>query len=150
MRAILIALAFAAGMVSASLAQTWPTHSIRLIVNFPPGGAADLLARLIGQSLSETFGHASCCADDEQDAAGERDGFRPASDRSAARKTAGRSEVPPASNRRCRSSILRSQWQRPRPPPRRSRTAAQWRGSRPRNDFKRHLEKIANGFWSVQ
>jgi tripartite-type tricarboxylate transporter receptor subunit TctC len=43
-------------MVSTSLAQTWPTHPIRLIVNFPPGGAADLLARLIGQSLGETFG----------------------------------------------------------------------------------------------
>jgi tripartite-type tricarboxylate transporter receptor subunit TctC len=43
-------------LTSASLAQTWPTHSIRLVVNFPPGGAADILARLIGQSLSETFG----------------------------------------------------------------------------------------------
>jgi hypothetical protein len=51
MRAIVIALAFAAGMISTSLAQTWPTHPIRLVVNFPPGGAADLLARLIGQSL---------------------------------------------------------------------------------------------------
>jgi tripartite-type tricarboxylate transporter receptor subunit TctC len=56
MRAIAIARAFVAVMTSASLAQTWPAHSIRLVVNFPPGGAADLLARLIGQSLSETFG----------------------------------------------------------------------------------------------
>jgi tripartite-type tricarboxylate transporter receptor subunit TctC len=56
MRAFLIALAFVAGMISPSLAQTWPTRSIRLVVNFPPGGAADLLARLIGQSLSDTFG----------------------------------------------------------------------------------------------
>ena len=56
MRAIAIALALFAGMISLSLAQTWPTHSIRLVVNFPPGGAADLLARVIGQSLSETFG----------------------------------------------------------------------------------------------
>jgi len=56
MRAIAIALAFVAGMISPSLAQTWPAHSIRLVVNFPAGGAADLLARLIGQSLSETFG----------------------------------------------------------------------------------------------
>ena len=55
MRAIVIALAFAAGMIS-TLAQTWPTHPIRLVVNFPPGGAADLLARLIGQSLGETLG----------------------------------------------------------------------------------------------
>ena len=55
MRAIVIALAFAAGMIS-TLAQTWPTHPIRLVVNFPPGGAADLLARLVGQSLGETLG----------------------------------------------------------------------------------------------
>lgn len=66
MRGVVIGLAFLASMASASLAQTspaqqpsaqaWPTHSVRLVVNFPPGGAADLLARLIGQSLSETFG----------------------------------------------------------------------------------------------
>ncbi|UPK01356.1 tripartite tricarboxylate transporter substrate binding protein [Bradyrhizobium sp. 170] len=56
MRAIAIALAFVVSLISTSLAQTWPTHSIRLVVNFPPGGAADLLARLIGQSLTETFG----------------------------------------------------------------------------------------------
>ena len=56
MRAIVIALAFAAGIISTSLAQTWPTHPIRLTVNFPPGGAADLLARLVGQSLGETLG----------------------------------------------------------------------------------------------
>ena len=29
---------------------------MRLVVAFPPGGAADLLARLISQSLSETLG----------------------------------------------------------------------------------------------
>lgn len=56
MKAIVIALALAASMVSASLAQTWPARPVRLVVNFPPGGAADLLARLIGQSLSETLG----------------------------------------------------------------------------------------------
>jgi tripartite-type tricarboxylate transporter receptor subunit TctC len=61
MRVFVIALAFAASMISTSLAQTsmtqtWPTHPVRLIVAFPPGGAADLLARLIGQSLSETLG----------------------------------------------------------------------------------------------
>ncbi|MBR0829986.1 tripartite tricarboxylate transporter substrate binding protein [Bradyrhizobium manausense] len=56
MRAIAIALAFVVGVISTSLAQTWPAHPIRLVVNFPPGGVADLLARLIGQSLGETFG----------------------------------------------------------------------------------------------
>jgi len=56
LRAIAIALAFVVSLTSTSLGQTWPTHSIRLVVNFPPGGAADLLARLIGQSLTGTFG----------------------------------------------------------------------------------------------
>jgi tripartite-type tricarboxylate transporter receptor subunit TctC len=61
MRIFVIVLAFAASLISPLLAQTppaqsWPTRPVRLIVNFPPGGAADVLARLIGQSLSETLG----------------------------------------------------------------------------------------------
>jgi tripartite-type tricarboxylate transporter receptor subunit TctC len=61
MRVFVIALAFTASLVSPSLAQTsqgqsWPTHPVRLVVAFPPGVAADLLARLIGQSLNETLG----------------------------------------------------------------------------------------------
>jgi tripartite-type tricarboxylate transporter receptor subunit TctC len=56
MKAIVAAVAFSVGLMSTSLAQTWPTQSIRLIVNFPAGGAADQLARLIGQPLSEAFG----------------------------------------------------------------------------------------------
>jgi len=61
MKVFVIALAFAACVISASLAQTplpqtWPTHPVRLVVAFPPGGAADLLGRLIGQSLGETLG----------------------------------------------------------------------------------------------
>jgi tripartite-type tricarboxylate transporter receptor subunit TctC len=39
-------------------AQTYPTRPVRLIVGFPPGGPSDLLARLIGQWLSERLGHA--------------------------------------------------------------------------------------------
>ena len=39
------------------LAQTdYPTRPVRLIVGFPPGGAADLVARLNGQALSERLG----------------------------------------------------------------------------------------------
>jgi tripartite-type tricarboxylate transporter receptor subunit TctC len=56
MRKIFIAAALVAGLISTSMAQNWPTQPIRLIVNFPPGGAADQLARLIGQPLSETLG----------------------------------------------------------------------------------------------
>lgn len=37
-------------------AQRYPTHPIRWIVGFPPGGAADIVARLIGQWLSGQLG----------------------------------------------------------------------------------------------
>src|SRR5262245_46012560 len=37
-------------------AQAYPTRPIRFIVPFPAGGVADVTARLIGQSLSQTLG----------------------------------------------------------------------------------------------
>jgi tripartite-type tricarboxylate transporter receptor subunit TctC len=39
-----------------ALAQSYPTRPVHLIVGFPPGGAADTIARLLGQSLSERLG----------------------------------------------------------------------------------------------
>jgi tripartite-type tricarboxylate transporter receptor subunit TctC len=37
-------------------AQTYPSKPIRLIAPFPPGGSTDLLARLIGQKLTDAWG----------------------------------------------------------------------------------------------
>ena len=37
-------------------AQAWPAKPIKVVVNFPPGGAADQIARAIGQPLQEALG----------------------------------------------------------------------------------------------
>ena len=37
-------------------AQSYPARPVRIIAGFPPGGSADILARLIGQWLSERLG----------------------------------------------------------------------------------------------
>jgi tripartite-type tricarboxylate transporter receptor subunit TctC len=37
-------------------AQTYPSRPVRIIVGFPPGGAVDIFARLLGQSLSDRLG----------------------------------------------------------------------------------------------
>jgi tripartite-type tricarboxylate transporter receptor subunit TctC len=37
-------------------AQSYPTRPVRLIIGYPPGGSADITARLIGQWLSDRLG----------------------------------------------------------------------------------------------
>jgi len=51
----LIAAALACAATLAS-AQTYPSKPIRWIVPFPPGGSTDLLARVVGQKLTESWG----------------------------------------------------------------------------------------------
>jgi tripartite-type tricarboxylate transporter receptor subunit TctC len=51
----LLVLLFIAAMPLHAYAQDYPTKPMRIIVPYPPGGASDVVARLIGQHMGETF-----------------------------------------------------------------------------------------------
>ena len=44
------------GVISPSISQTFPVKPVRLVVGFPPGGANDILARLVGARMQEAWG----------------------------------------------------------------------------------------------
>jgi tripartite-type tricarboxylate transporter receptor subunit TctC len=54
----MVAIGLSALVISAGAAAAldYPTRSVRFVVGYPPGGATDILARLIGQRLSEKLG----------------------------------------------------------------------------------------------
>jgi tripartite-type tricarboxylate transporter receptor subunit TctC len=60
MHARAIALALFAVLTGAAAAQerpeAFPSRSIKIVVPFPAGGPSDVLARLIGQKMSEDWG----------------------------------------------------------------------------------------------
>jgi tripartite-type tricarboxylate transporter receptor subunit TctC len=52
----LAALAISLALSGSALAQAWPNKPIRMIVPYTPGGYTDLMARTVGQKLSEALG----------------------------------------------------------------------------------------------
>lgn len=58
MRFAKVILAWLAGALfsAAALGQAWPQKPVRFIVPFPPGGATDISARLIGEQLQQIWG----------------------------------------------------------------------------------------------
>jgi tripartite-type tricarboxylate transporter receptor subunit TctC len=53
---VLMVTCAAAAQTDSSSASRYPTKPIRAIVGFVPGGATDIMARLLGQKLTEAFG----------------------------------------------------------------------------------------------
>jgi len=51
-------LAAAAESPRASTAGAYPTKSIRMVVPYAPGGGSDIVARIVGQKMSDTMGQA--------------------------------------------------------------------------------------------
>ena len=57
MRSLHRLFAFLAALATATaFAQAWPAKPIKIIVPYPPGGTSDILARAVGQKLTETWG----------------------------------------------------------------------------------------------
>jgi len=54
-RRFLLAFGVTAAVSLGTHAQTWPSKPIKIVVPYPAGGGADILARLVGQQLSEHF-----------------------------------------------------------------------------------------------
>src|SRR5229473_481556 len=51
-----IAMMAAVLLGSGAFAQSWPQKPVRFIVPFPPGGATDISARLLGEKLTQIWG----------------------------------------------------------------------------------------------
>ena len=56
MTRLIVAIACLLGLLAPVAAQDYPQRPIRIVVSFGPGGGADIVGRILGQSLSEKLG----------------------------------------------------------------------------------------------
>ncbi|MBX9812400.1 MAG: tripartite tricarboxylate transporter substrate binding protein, partial [Burkholderiales bacterium] len=54
-RAVVVLIAMACAL-SAAQAQNYPSRTVRIVAPIAPGGAADILSRMIAQKLYESWG----------------------------------------------------------------------------------------------
>jgi len=56
MRTRVILLVLGVAVHIAGIAQSWPTHAVRIIATSPPGGSVDFLARALAEDFGKTYG----------------------------------------------------------------------------------------------
>lgn len=52
----IVAASFLTVLCGVSNAQSWPTKPIRIVLQFPPGGSTDVVARILAQSMTTSLG----------------------------------------------------------------------------------------------
>jgi tripartite-type tricarboxylate transporter receptor subunit TctC len=57
LRALIVGAVAAAGLAQPSLAQTYPSQNVTVIIAFPAGGLADMIARLVSTKLETRLKH---------------------------------------------------------------------------------------------
>lgn len=55
-RAVITSAAFAAVVMGAAHAQTFPSKTVRIVVPFPAGGSTDIIGRVVAEQLTAAFG----------------------------------------------------------------------------------------------
>jgi tripartite-type tricarboxylate transporter receptor subunit TctC len=52
----IVAISFLSVLCSFANAQTWPNKPVRIVLQFPPGGSTDVVARILAQSMTTALG----------------------------------------------------------------------------------------------